>query len=887
MNRYTKLTYNDATDLPLPQIPFEALGKVLESYQKQQDIFDSASEAGFKSLESESDKELAKQVRGYQSKLVDDLSKKYMEGNTKDYMQSLRSGIKNMISLRKPGGPIAALESRYSQYQKVMEDLKEKYKDDEAVDNYMVAKSMVNIGDVGYNPDAGTYNSITAPTIQNYQDNFKRIEEMVKQIHPEIKSITRFENGYVFTDTGKKYYVQDAVDSLMNSPEFKAQTLISAKYQLLTMSDESKNELVLQLNEKNAAIVDNAKTIIQSISDKITSGNPKLVKEGKAELKSRGYDVGGISSTVDAKTQAALDKMIADIEEQASKYKTDNTVDDLLGSLVQSKMNEYKKYAGALVKDSIETEYNGADWKAQYAYKKSMVDQLIQATMVPERPEIGIGALANSQIDYIDNINELEGQLKSLDLEIIKGMSTLYENGTFPKNIDDVTKMYDYYLRNNTSEGFAEDYMSRFGVSKDMMDKQIAFFKSNNSVKSQLQARAAIQEDVNSAKNFILNRNAEYIKQNKEVPRKSILGFSQAIDNLANGKNFGNVYYENGIIKINNNGNVYNTGLKIEDIKNVRESFKKDGLYRIPTGQQMIEAMTAYNSGVFMLTNHFLEQGVKEEGGFNLTGESVNYYLEANYFDEGIFGDVFTNIVKNNGEGTMLDIATGEEMKWVDDDGNEAKDIVQSSITTKAGTFNGKPIIVAMATDKEGVVYKKHIDLTKVAPINKQAFFTELDVLAKDLYATGQYEEVKQVIPILNPIEAQTALVINNTKSTDSGNSGFFKFNDTVYSGKYTVLEKTRMRQKDGSPFDIAVIAMKGADNIDKYYMVDMNNNEIMNDSEFGYTSPAQAIYDLRYAEYISSIPQGYVPTKQLKKGQNTVSESNALITGISTIFND
>lgn len=887
MNRYTQLQYGTLNDLPLPQIPFEALGNVMTNYQNQIDTFDAAKEAQFNVLSNESDQELAKVVNEYQDSIASQLTNIRMNKGTQEYMNALRGGLSSLLKLRKPGGAISALESRYNQVQEGLKSIKERHKDDESMVNYNVAVGTLyeSIGNINYDFGTGSFSSINVPTLQNYVDVNKKIRETVGDIIPKETQILKIENGYIYDVYNKQYPITDAVKALIESPEIKAQTLINAKYNYMNMSDEDKATYVDNVNKRNEAVLDNAVTMVEDISTKLMSGNKTQIQEAQAILKTKGFDPGAIDGVAGKRTKEAFDAFTKEAEEAMKPYKEQLTQENIVGEITRGIEENYMRYAGGLVNNSYMEKYKGADWKARDLLRFQRASELVNAVIKPEDPKLVIGAIANTVANYDVDSAQMEADLKTMEVEISENLQPVFENGTFNRasdgsTVNNVTEMYDFYIRNRTSATFKEDYMNKFKITEEQFNKQSQFFSSNNSVLVTLQSRARLVEQIADDRKLIGNITSDFLEN--EFSEKQYEAIMYSIGSNAAFNNSQDTSF------------IRRNGLQEQDLIGIKQELMKMRNMPLEEKKRAMQNLAASSDVALKYIQDKIGKPMANYAAERLKNkENVNYYVESETLDESIIGETFTNLVKYSGEGTLIDPITGSETTWVDKDLKPTtKKVLTSSIQAKAAIINGKPAIYAIANDEDGNTVTKAIELSKMDQTNIAAFTTSIDILAKDLLSTNQPLVAKKLLPFLNPLSSTTALVLNNTKAIHSNQTGSFTFVDPVtknaipISGKYKELESFRMDNGSGQTVEYAAIAITGPSrDSDKYYIINKNSGEIMTDNIMGFTSPIQAVQELRWNQYTLSIPEGYVPKRAVSKESVTATQSSAIKAGMSVIF--
>lgn len=162
-NRYTNLSYSNLNDLPLMQLPFEALQGVLSASQQAKDQFDELSGLTPKYIQnSPSDVQLAGTVKQYQNDVAAQLAEIAQSGDANKYRRELSNAKRNIVKMWQPGGAANALETRYQQWAEKQKLAEEDFKNNRRVGQYVISTHRFN--DIGYNAGQGTYNKINSPT---------------------------------------------------------------------------------------------------------------------------------------------------------------------------------------------------------------------------------------------------------------------------------------------------------------------------------------------------------------------------------------------------------------------------------------------------------------------------------------------------------------------------------------------------------------------------------------------------------------------------------------------------------------------------------------------------------------------------------------------------
>ncbi len=192
-NRYTRLSYSNLNDLPMLQLPFEALNNVVLKAQQSKDEFAQLSGLTPKYIqESETDRNLASSITTYQNQLTQQLTDLAASGNTSEYRRQLGNAKKAIVDMWKPGGAAYALEQRYSGWETEKKRIQEAMKDAPLVANFLQRSYKFN--DIGYNPATREYKNLNpANFVRDVSE--KEINEWFDKNHANIKD-SLLQEGY-------------------------------------------------------------------------------------------------------------------------------------------------------------------------------------------------------------------------------------------------------------------------------------------------------------------------------------------------------------------------------------------------------------------------------------------------------------------------------------------------------------------------------------------------------------------------------------------------------------------------------------------------------------------------------------------------------------------
>lgn len=199
-NRYTQLSWSSLNELPMLQLPTEALGKLLATAEEEQAQFDKLSNLTPKYVkESEKDVALANQVRGYQQQLVKDLAETAATGNVNEYRQKLHAAKRNIADMWAEGGAANALETRYNSWEAIKKQVAEDFKENIRVGDAIIGSYKFN--DLAYDPNMRTFKGLGNATYYRdvkeedihkwFADNVNLVKETLMDEGRSIKGIDR------------------------------------------------------------------------------------------------------------------------------------------------------------------------------------------------------------------------------------------------------------------------------------------------------------------------------------------------------------------------------------------------------------------------------------------------------------------------------------------------------------------------------------------------------------------------------------------------------------------------------------------------------------------------------------------------------------------------
>lgn len=232
-----------SAELPVLQIPFEALYGQMQQYQQTYDAIGQLDSMMPKHLEK--DTEWADKYRQYSSEVSNAVTNAFAEGNTSDAIRMMRNASSALANEWKPGGLAYALEERYGAYTQGIEQLQKAHEKDPTQMNFAFGKNMFDksIGDLEYDYQTMKYNRVGTPNVYNYVDIAKKLHEEVKTIMPDVEERDIL-NGMWISRLKDKGYSQDRIDAIWNgivsSPEVQQQFAVEMYGKMGNLSEEDK-----------------------------------------------------------------------------------------------------------------------------------------------------------------------------------------------------------------------------------------------------------------------------------------------------------------------------------------------------------------------------------------------------------------------------------------------------------------------------------------------------------------------------------------------------------------------------------------------------------------------------------------------------------------------
>lgn len=871
MNRYTKLTYGTLNDLPLPELPFEAMGNLLAGYQKQKDFFDTQADSDFSTLDNESDKELGDQVRKYREDISSKLTDIYMKGDTKQYMSALRGGVKNLIDLRSAGGAITALESRVKQVSQIKKDLEEQYKDDVDKTNYKYALSQIRLGDVGYDPDARTFNSISKPIYQNFFDVQKRIDEAIKLISASETGDIEIRDGYVWKNGKKTFNVREVVDSVMREPEVVEQMRIEAEYAMMNMTDEQKQSYIEMQEQKNNDIKDVSTDNISYLNGLLTSENKTERERGQSILTQFGYDTGGIDGNIGAKTNEAF-KQYTEYQEQfaASKIVPANK-DNIMQMILSEKKESYYRYFRNMRPDSETTDVRMMDWKEHLrrstANMQNMITQLLNTP--PSDTVVVPNPVTSSQV--LDNLGEakdnLETATEAVTSVLVNANSTedgQVFNGDEIKDLSKIASKVVFIQQNKGNQDLESLYAKQYNLTPAIAAKQISALEDNHSLVENLQAVAETSTLVGKFEDISMNRAKQYSQEaDIEDLQSTALNILDLEEPTGVSKWFlssPKIETESGVITYNKNTNNYYIDINGKQTAlNVSQSDVQK-LTQAKTKEEFQQVL-ADNSDLARLYSIVAKDKMDEKLGKEIKSqEMTSYTLASQDLSKDPFLKQYAQVLVDNKIDGLIDPSTNGPAKWKPVAGGKPLKTNPGNlklISFASGNIFGRPSQVVTAEDSDGNKYEL---TTIVDPANIGSFNNSL---RRHVIANLNAGNEEQAGILLRSMNAQNPLKLYNMANTkpDVGKKIVLPAipgEERTIAYNYEVLDSKSFSNKEGGISNYETIVFTNPYSQDdksnyRYAVIDKSSNELYGDVY--YRSFRDAQHELDKLELLIGTP--------------------------------
>lgn len=456
-NKYTRLAPSSGlNDLPMVSIPFEQLDQLAGTAQQEKNTFDRVNAMKFNSLER--DKGLASKVNEYQANIGSQLTDVAHTKSVSEYRSALWDATKNLVNLRQPGGAVYALEERFKQDASVRKQMYDKYKKDASSINYEYALSQYDPGDINFNIDRGTFNSISAPNVQNYLDIRKELEDTAKAMVPEGEEYSYIKDGYVWTKSGKRYKVNEAMQSFLRDETVQNQLNIEAWHKTQGLTPDVQNMLISKASDAAKKKFNELESTQSRLYALNYDGSHKSIVELQTFLKEQGLYKGAIDGDYGPLTNRAFEQMDRILIEAMGGMKTTFSPSDVPGIVKEALEESYSAYLGALRPNSISHKIKSADWKARLASKSATVKHLMESLIVREDSDLIPGYLAASSVDFDEKRKEAVSARKEMEVGIAKSMDKLKSAGVIASDVD-IPMMKHMYskLDQLTSEGVLSD----------------------------------------------------------------------------------------------------------------------------------------------------------------------------------------------------------------------------------------------------------------------------------------------------------------------------------------------------------------------------------------------------------------------------------------------
>lgn len=877
MNRYTKLTYGTLNDLPLPELPFEQLGALIGNYQKQKDFYDQQKDASFKVLSNESDQKLAKEVNEYQDNLSSQLADIYMKGDTKEYMASLRGGVKNLLDLRRPGGAIAALESRYDQAQKVREELDEQFKDDANKMNYEVALSMIDIGDINYDAEARTYSSINKPTLQNFFDISERVDEAIKLILPEEYSNINLRDGYWWKEITEKYDVRSVIDSIMREPEVQEQMRIKAVYDSMKMSDEQKQAFVELQGEKNRIVSEQATDAINIVSSYINSNNAKDVKQGQSIMAQLGFYKGAIDGVTGDQTEQAFQEFSDFKVKQAEQNTIEATMENFQNININQQKESYYRYFRGMRPDkydiSIEAEHWQSKLKAQSEANRLLFEEFFTPPvdeMIEYPNPVTQFDMESNISDTKENLDKQQEMLTGLIAEINKDeqVFTGEEANNREGLIERAVFAEQLKVQGLDDKEISRRYAEKFGIDDvDRAAKQVMSFNEAGGFIEGLQNYASLTTSLDMYNQVFSKRAENFLESDTNVTDEELKRFFGSL--YYNPKSFSKSLYYNPLntspynLGVDENGDIYSydrTGVLEVERKNLGVTVKEVQAFLQEPGN--IKDKIKTNPKMATLFNVGFKEEIQESLGSEIGGmtELSSNFGSKTFEKSNIMSQLATAYTEGGFDDVLIDPYTGGPSKWKTGnqtiDPSKAPPLELSNFTI--GVFNNSPSITLYAKDEEGKIYTRKASIDEK---NMRKYQKEMQYYTALAFNQNRESDIDDMIRLSYPTSSLEAKMFMSAtvNGPDVKNGRIFFDNTPPKNYNYKVLKEKSYQNANGDVETYKVIVAQNAQTgggkiYQKYFLVD-GNNKAIESTDDGFDNGLEALHRLNKIDFMINQP--------------------------------
>lgn len=456
-------------NVPLLQIPVDAIYGQMQQYQNEYDTVGQLTSLLPQHIEK--DAEWANKYKAYTSEISNAVTDAFAKGDTTSAIRTLRNAQQALASEWKPGGLAYALQDRYSAYNQGIEELKKAHEKDPTHYNRAYGQEMFNksIGDLDYDYTTSKYNRIGSPTIFNYVDIPKRLQEEVKAMIPDVTE-QDFINGMWIERLREKGYSEDRIkgiwSGILNSPEIQQQLAVENYNKTAGFGEEGKAKYLEDYNSKLITSFQNQKKEFKKLS----------ITDKQKYLKKLGYYNGAIDGKksdlyTEAEAQYADDSMK---EYQNNANKTFDEV-YLQNEIVNKYQNQFLGYLGQEKSHTLRPNQVALQ-QQRLAHAKKLQDRefAFQQSLMEKENESGLYTPTQA-VNITEHFNKARQDAKQLADATQKDLTNVMRNA----GIEDQSLLNQAVSAFEKSNNF-EEFKTKFpGVDPNTLWNTYSDLKAN------------------------------------------------------------------------------------------------------------------------------------------------------------------------------------------------------------------------------------------------------------------------------------------------------------------------------------------------------------------------------------------------------------------------
>lgn len=416
-------------------LPFEQIYAQMQQAQSQKDTFDTMT--GLMPKHLQADTEDAKVYRDMVDAAVEGVTNAFASGNTKGALRMLHTAQRDLMKAWQPGGLANALEQRYAQAQEAQKAISEHTQDFKQPHYaaYFENQLQNQIGrGTGYNPDTGSYNTISTPQMVDEVILADEVDKLFKDWAVEQNvNIEQSPDGYWYYKHTRERVpaseLQQAMSSFMRQPHIQTALGIQGWYKANSIPQEMRPQILdayrQSYRQQAYQRVNEQARQLSQMDEVLRNGRSSDIQGLQQELQAKGFDV-RVTGEVDEATRNAVESY-----QQA-------VGDDLRGAM-------------SMIDQRIE------QMPLEGFMQQEIVDDL-EGIYVPKwtRDVHDIDMIANTPLLTRMRISAQERAIKGLTSELIRPRPTIAAPSTVePTQLLDLSQLYnsarsDYQEAENT-----------------------------------------------------------------------------------------------------------------------------------------------------------------------------------------------------------------------------------------------------------------------------------------------------------------------------------------------------------------------------------------------------------------------------------------------------